>query len=81
MHGEHGSRLNLLTKLFVEHTDSLLSILVAHTDGGGVFRRGLRHHEHADAVVGKCREDALVDADDTHHGQTCYSDERRALDA
>ena len=37
LHGEHGSRLNLLGKLVVEHLDGSLCVLVAYADAGRVL--------------------------------------------
>ena len=81
VHGEHGSCLNLLGKLAVEHFHGSCFVLIAYADGRGVLRGSLRHHEAADAVVGKRCEDTTVDTDDAHHGESCYGDEGGAADA
>ena len=81
LHGEHGARLDFLLELLVQHLNGSLGILVAHTDTGGVLRRGLRHHEHRDAAVGQRGEDAAVHANHTHHRESRHRDERGALDA
>ena len=78
-HGIHGALCYLLGKLLVEHTACLLGIHIAHTDGGAVLTAGLRYHEDGDTVVCQTGEDAAVNTDDTHHGQTADGDERGAL--
>ena len=81
MHGEHGAGHYLLGKLHIEHFNGMVGILITDTDRGAVLRRGLRDHEHGDAILGQRREDAAVDADDTHHRKTRHRDKGSALDA
>ena len=80
VHGKHGTVFDFGGKGFVEHLRCLVGIFVAHTDAGGVLRRCLRHHEHADAPIGQGGEDAAVDANHTHHREAGDRDERRAVD-
>ena len=80
LHLVHRAHLYLLGKFAVQHFTGCIRILVAHTDGRRVFRTGLTHHEHTDALGSQHREDALVHANHTHHRQTAHRNQRRALD-
>ena len=80
LHAEHAAVLNLLPELLVEHAAGFVRVAVLHTDAGVVLRRGLRHHEDRDAVLGQRGEDALIHTDHAHHGQAAHGDETGALD-
>ena len=80
-HGEHGSRLNFLGKLFVEHLNSFFGILFLHANAGRILGRSLTNQEHRDALVGQGRENAPVYTNHAHHREAAHIDKRRALDA
>ena len=67
-------------KFFIQHLTSQCSILITDTDGSAVLRRSLRHHEHTDAILRQCLEDAEVYADHSHHAQTCNRNQSGVID-
>ena len=79
-YGADFAHLDFLRELLVQHFASQFGILIPHTDGSTVFRRSLRHHKHADAVLGQCLEDAVVHTDDTHHTKTGHGNQGRIVD-
>ena len=76
----HGTHLNLLGKLLVQHLASTVCVIVRHTNRRTVLRRCLTHHEHADAIFCQRGEDATVHTNHTHHRQTAHRDETRVVD-
>ena len=79
-YGANFTHFDFLRELLVQHLASQFGILIPHTDGSTVFRRSLRHHKHADAVLGQCLEDAVVHTDDTHHTKTGHGNQGRIVD-
>ena len=80
LNGRNLSHLYLLGELLVQHLARQVGVRVAHTDGRRVLRRGLRHQEHADAVLRQSLEDAVVHADDTDHAQALHRNQARVVD-
>ena len=78
--GRDFTHFDFFGKLFAQHGTSQVGVGIAHTDGGGVFRRRLRHEEHADAVLGQRLEDAVVYTDDAYHTQTLNRNQRGVVD-
>ena len=79
-HLEHRAHLDLFLELFVQHLAGFVGVFITNTDGRGVLRGGLAHHEHADAFFGQSGEDTLVHTNHTHHRKTGNSDQTRVVD-
>ena len=69
LYGRNLSHFNLFGKLLIQHLTSQVGIRIAHTDGSGVLRRGLRNEEHTDAVLCQSFEDAIVHTNHANHAK------------
>ena len=80
LNGRDFSHLYLLGKLLVQHVTGQVGVGIAHTDGGGILRRCLRHHEHADAILGQRLEYPVVHTNHANHTQTLYRNQTGVID-